>query len=163
MNSKRITLEEAKQNFLPKPQTLPLNKDTFFTLTPDSEDKTMECVHYWVGKQYFNAKLSFNEGYIYILENKGMPGILKIGFTEKAPIERVKEINSGTGVITTWYIANTFACKSPKNIEILVHQQLKQYNVNKEGFGVTLPYAENVIKQIIIDNNASLSIDNSSN
>jgi hypothetical protein len=71
--------------------------------------------------------------------------------------------NSGTGVITTWYIANTFACKSPKSIEILVHQQLKQYNVNKEGFGVTLPHAENVIKQIIIDSNASLSIDNSSN
>ena len=161
--TKRITLEEAKQNFLPKPQTLPLNKDIFFTLIPDSEDKTMECVHYWVGKQYFNAKLSFNEGYIYILENKGIPGILKIGFTEKAPTERVKEINSGTGVITKWYIANTFACKSPKNIEILVHQQLKQYNVNKEGFGVTLPHAENVIKQIIIDSNASLSIDNSSN
>ena len=61
--TKRITLEEAKQNFLPKPQTLPLNKDTFFTLTPDSEDKTMECVHYWVVKQTVidsNASLSID-------------------------------------------------------------------------------------------------------
>ena len=67
MNTKRITLEEAKQNFLPKPQTLPLNKDAFFTLIPDPEDNTWEHVHYWIGKQYFNATLSFNEGYIYML------------------------------------------------------------------------------------------------
>jgi len=160
MDSKRITFEEAKQNFLPKPQTQPLNKDVLFTLISDPKDNTWEHVHYWIGKQHFNATLSFNEGYIYILENKGIPGILKIGFTEKSPTERVKEINSGTGVITTWYIANAFACKSPKTIEILVHQSLKQYNVNKEGFGVTLPYAEDVIKQIIIDSNAALSIDN---
>lgn len=159
MDSKRITLEEAKQNFLPKPQSLPLNKDIFFTLTQDEKDNKWEHVQYWVGKQHFNAKLSFNEGYIYILENKGIPGILKIGFTEKSPLERVKEINSGTGVITTWYIANAFPCKSPKNIEILVHQSLKQYNINKEGFGITLPHAEKIISQIIIDNNAALSVE----
>jgi len=49
--TKRISLDEAIKNFLPKPQSMPLNKDTFFTLTPDPLDSTRDIVvNYWIEK-----------------------------------------------------------------------------------------------------------------
>lgn len=156
METKRITIEDAKLNFYPKPQSLPLNKYTYFTLTQDEKDPTVDYVHYWVERQTFDAHLSFNEGYIYVLSNKGIPGILKIGYTDRSVQDRVREINSGTGVITPWYSVSYFHCKSPKHIETIIHQSLKSYRVNKEGFNVSLKQAEEVIKQIIDENNASI-------
>jgi hypothetical protein len=154
--TKRISLDEAKQNFLPKPSNMPLNKDTFFTLTPDPLDSVTNIVNYWIEKFRFDAHLSFNEGYIYILENKGIPGVLKIGYTDRSVQDRVKEINRGTGVITTWYIVSSFPCKSPKHIETIIHQKLRSFNINKEGFGIKLHEAEHTIEQIIIENNAQI-------
>ena len=48
--TKRISLDEAITNFLPKPQSMPLNKDTFFTLTPDPLDSSNDIVNYWIEK-----------------------------------------------------------------------------------------------------------------
>ena len=124
--------------------------------TPDPNDPEFEIVHYWIKRHSFDAQLSFNEGYIYVLENKGQPGILKIGYTDRTPQSRLKEINGGTGVITPWIIINTFACKAPSHIEGLVHTQLWEYHVNKEGFAVTPKMAEDVIARIISENNAGI-------
>lgn len=157
----KISLDEAKQEYYPKPAGMSVKYTDAFTLTPLEGDQykdytTAEFVNYWIKRQRFEAQLSFNEGYIYILENKGQPGILKIGYTDRTPQARVKEINSGTGVITPWFIANAFPCKSPAQIESIIHDQLNQYRINKEGFGITIPTAEQVIIQIIDENNASI-------
>ena len=156
MKTKRITLEQAKESFLPKPSFLMLNKDTFFTLTPDEKDPSTDNVHYWIERQRFDAHLSFNEGFIYILESSGTPGILKIGYTDRSPQDRVREINSATGVIIPYHIVNTYPCKSPKHIETLVHQALHTHRVNKEGFNVSLKHAKEVIEKIIAENNAHI-------
>lgn len=156
MSTRRITLEQAKESFFPKPMNTPLDRNTFFSLTPDPNDSSVDYVHYWIKRQSFNAQLSFNEGYIYILENKSLPGILKIGYTDRSPLERVREINAGTGVIIPWHINNTFPCKSPNHIETLVHQALSQYRLNKEGFNVSVSLAEETIHKIIDENNAHI-------
>lgn len=156
MKTKHITIEEAKLNFHPKPQSLPLDKHIHFTLTQDEKDPTIDHVHYWVERTTFDANLSFNEGYVYVLENHGIPGILKIGYTDRSVQERVREINSGTGVITPWYSVSHFHCKSPKHIETLVHQSLSTYRVNKEGFNVSLNQAQEIINKIIAENNATI-------
>jgi hypothetical protein len=157
MTQKRITHEQAKESFFPKPPSWMLNKDTHFTLTPDVEDPTINHVHYWVERQTFDANLSFNEGYIYILENHSIPGILKIGYTDRSVQDRIREINSATGVITPWYSISHYHCKSPKHIETLVHQSLSSYRVNKEGFNVSLKQAKKVIEHVIEENNASIA------
>ena len=41
-----------------------------------------------------------NQGYVYILSNISMPGLLKIGMTRLDPTKRVKELSSSTGVPT---------------------------------------------------------------
>jgi len=156
MKAKRITLEQAKESFLPKPSFFMLNKDTFFTLTPDEKDPSTDNVHYWIERQRFDAHLSFNEGFIYILESSGTPGILKIGYTDRSPQDRVREINSATGVIIPYHIVNTYPCKAPKHIETLVHQALHTHRVNKEGFNVSLKHAKEVIEKIIAENNAHI-------
>ncbi len=158
MTSKRITLEEANVNFFPKPFDYPVNTSTYFTLTTDKQDPTIDHVHYWIKNQSVDLSLSLGEGYLYILSNKSIPGILKIGYTDRTPQERVKEINSATGVITNWYVANSFACRSPKVIESLVHTQLKDCRItnNKEGFAVNLHEAERIISNIIVENNAAI-------
>jgi hypothetical protein len=152
----RVTLEEAKQDYYPKSDSESVSYADAFTLTPDPQHEGWEYVHYWIKRAHFNARLSFNEGYMYVLENKGQPGILKIGYTDRTPQERLKEINGGTGVITPWYIINSFACKAPAHIEGMVHTQLWDYHVNKEGFAVTPKMAEDVIIRIIDENNAGI-------
>lgn len=157
----KITLEEAKQDYYPKPNNMSVKYVDAFTLTPLTDNKynsydTAEFINYWIKRQRFEAQLSFNEGYIYVLENKGQPGILKIGYTDRTPQARVKEINSGTGVITPWFIINAFACKAPTQIESLVHAQLDRYRVNKEGFAVKASHAEEIIASIIAENNAAI-------
>lgn len=37
-------------------------------------------------------------GYVYILSNAAMPGLLKIGKTTRTPDERARELARGTGV-----------------------------------------------------------------
>lgn len=157
----KISLEEAQVNYYPKPEGMSVKYTDAFTLTPltgsqYSNYDSADYVNYWIKRQRFEAQLSFNEGYIYILENKGQPGILKIGYTDRTPQSRVKEINGGTGVITPWYIVNAFPCKAPSQIESLVHLQLNQYRVAKEGFAVTVTMAEDVVSNIIKENNAGL-------
>lgn len=153
---KRITLEEAHENYYPKPEGIPCNVANAYTLTTDPNDPAWSNVHYWIKRQSFNAKLSFNEGYIYILENKGQPGVLKIGYTDRTPQDRVKEINSATGVITPWFIVRAFSCKAPLQIERLVHSQMSDYWVSKEGFAITIPAAEKIVLSVIEENNATI-------
>lgn len=151
-----ITSAEAQENYYPKPAGMSVKYTDAYTLTPDENNPHCEHVHYWVKRQRFDASLSFNQGYIYILESKGQSGILKIGYTDRTPQQRLNEINGGTGVIIPWYIVNSFACKSPEYIETLVHQALNQYHVNKEGFNVSIREAERVIDKIIVENNAGI-------
>jgi hypothetical protein len=156
MMMKLITMEEAKREYYPKNEGESVVYANAYTLTPDPHDPEFELVHYWIKRHSFDVQLSFNEGYIYVLENKGQPGILKIGYTDRTPQSRLKEINGGTGVITPWYIINSFACKAPSHIEGMVHTQLWDYHVNKEGFAVTPKMAEDVIIRIIGENNAGI-------
>jgi len=151
---KRITLDEAHEGYYPKPEGIPCSTADAYTLTTDPSDPAWSNVHYWVKRQSFNAKLSFNEGYIYILENKGQPGVLKIGYTDRTPQDRVKEINSATGVITPWFIVRAFPCKAPLQIERLVHSQMSDYWLSKEGFAITIPAAEKIVMSVIEENNA---------
>jgi hypothetical protein len=156
-----ISLEEAKENYYPKPAGMSVKYTDAFTLTPLTGSEynqyhTADYVNYWIKRQRFEAQLSFNEGYIYILANPNQPGILKIGYTDRTPQSRLKEINGGTGVIIPWYIVNAFACKAPSHIESIIHDQLNQYRIAKEGFGVTVSMAEDVIIRIINENNATI-------
>ena len=71
------------------------------------------------------------EGHLYCFSNKSMPGIFKVGMTERTPEERLKEANKPD----TWK-ANPFEIEyakkvfNPKQKETTLHILLSQYRIN---------------------------------
>ena len=80
------------------------------------------------------------EGYIYCLSNPSMPGILKVGMTERTPDVRVKELFT-TGVPTPFTIEFAKKVKDVKKKEKKLHELLEQYTervgLNREFFRVS--------------------------
>jgi hypothetical protein len=90
--------------------------------------------------------------FVYVLVNKGMPGICKIGMTTTSVNQRVKEINSATGVITPWFPVYKYPCLNSRVLEQAVHQRLELmgYRVNpkREGFEIKSTQAIEVIEEL---------------
>jgi hypothetical protein len=88
--------------------------------------------------------------WIYILVNKSMPGMVKIGLTTTSVTQRVKEINSATGVPTPWLAVYQFKCYGSRYLEKEIHEYLSTYRVasNREMFAVTSTHAQEVIEKL---------------
>jgi hypothetical protein len=80
------------------------------------------------------------EGWIYCLSNPCMPGILKVGMTERTPEERIKELYT-TGVALPFKVEFAKKVKYPKAKESTLHILLEQYtdriNPRREFFRVS--------------------------
>jgi hypothetical protein len=88
-----------------------------------------------------------SEGYLYCFSNESMPGILKIGMTERTPELRLNEANgSDTWKPPTPYKIE-FAKKvlNPKQQETMLHKLLEQYtervNPKREFFRISVEKA----------------------
>jgi hypothetical protein len=85
------------------------------------------------------------EGYIYCLSNPSMPGLLKIGMTERTPEKRAEELFT-TGVATPFKVEFSRKVENARCTEKEVHKLLDNYRVpNREFFEVTVEDAEKVI------------------
>jgi T5orf172 domain len=81
------------------------------------------------------------EGFIYILSNPSMPGILKIGYTSGTVEKRAAELSSPSGVPEAYTIEKTFAVYStPRDVEKKVHRVLNARRVShsREFFRLSL-------------------------
>ena len=73
--------------------------------------------------------VKMNDGYLYCISNKSMPGILKIGMTGRTPDIRLKEANSSE----TWKPPTPYKIEFAKKVnnvkqkEITLHMLLTQY------------------------------------
>ena len=77
-------------------------------------------------------------GYIYVLVNSSMPGLVKVGKTTREPAQRVAELSSVTGVATPFIIAFEQFFLDCDSAEEFIHttlerQGLRQTN-NREFF-----------------------------
>ena len=88
--------------------------------------------------------------YVYVLVNKSMPGMVKIGMTTTNPIKRANEINKATGVPTPWIPVWWLKCYASGVLEKRVHKHLNQYRISKdrEMFGVTSTTAQQIIEEL---------------
>ena len=103
MSLKRLSLEEAQH--LIKAEHDQTDAPIYgFTLTPSTDPQMSaegwETVTYYTNRKVRNKIPVGMQGsqWIYVLSNETMPDIVKIGFTKNKPSERVKQINSATGV-----------------------------------------------------------------
>lgn len=68
------------------------------------------------------------KGYIYVITNEGKPGLCKVGFTERNPEDRAKELD-GTHDPFPHEVAYAVKLDDAKKIEKKVHEDLKAYHV----------------------------------
>lgn len=92
-------------------------------------------------------------GWIYIITNESMPGLLKVGFTMKDPKERAKEL-AGTGIPTKYNLEYEAFVDNPYKVELLIHNHLKYANVGKEWFKVFPKQAIKVARSLIVENSS---------
>ena len=79
-------------------------------------------------------------GWVYVISNKSMPGLLKIGYSTKDPILRAKEL-SGTGLPHPYWVEFDALTTEPYEVEQGVHKTLAQHREGKEWFRCSLKEA----------------------
>jgi hypothetical protein len=88
-------------------------------------------------------------GYIYVLSNSAMPGLVKVGFTERPVEERIAELSAATGVPGQFRQEASFPVVSPRALERVIHDKLDHARVqkNREFFRMTPAEAEAAIRE----------------
>lgn len=88
------------------------------------------------------------KGFVYILSNAGMPGLLKIGFTTKVPTERAAELNT-TGVPSPFEVEYYCLIDGAAALECAVHRNLAsaRHIGDREFFRLSLVAAIQAVEQ----------------
>ena len=97
------------------------------------------------------------KGWIYIITNKAMPDLLKVGFSTKDPESRANELHT-TGVPHRYVVEYDVLVDEPRIIEQKAHKLLKAHHENKEWFRCDINTAIIAIRQaannsIILESN----------
>jgi hypothetical protein len=89
------------------------------------------------------------KGYLYILSNPAMPGLLKIGLTMRTVPDRVAELSAATGVPSAFAVEAYFESSDPQQHEKTVHRKLQKRRVTgKEFFRVRLDEAVECLRAV---------------
>ena len=149
----RITVKEA-QEFIPLKENYSdksLDSAAYYTLSPSPMGNGWENVTYYTArKRSIYNKYGEGDQWVYVLENKQMPGLLKIGYTKLTPDERAKQISNATGVPLPYKVAWAYRCFNGELLESEVHHALKKYRVNnqREFFQIGLDEVKETIELI---------------
>ena len=77
-------------------------------------------------------------GFVYVLTNESMPGLVKIGYTERTVEERIKELSQPTGVPTPFECFFAVEVENPQAVEKKIHDGLHdaRKNLSREFFEI---------------------------
>lgn len=70
------------------------------------------------------------DGWVYVLSNKSMPGLVKIGFSLKDPQLRASELFQ-TGTPTPFVVQYSAYVKNAQSVEFATHKHLNSYRINR--------------------------------
>ncbi len=110
--------------------------------------------------------MASNPGYIYALINYSMPGLVKVGRTDRSPSTRIDELSSATGIPTQFVLVYDILVPDAERAEQLMHGTLtnRGYRVaeNREFFNAPI---HEVVKLMIElrEELESISIDKTGN
>jgi hypothetical protein len=94
-------------------------------------------------------------GWVYVLTNKAMPDIVKIGYSTKDPILRAEELE-GTGLPHPYVVVYDVLVLEPRDVEQSVHTRLRTLNERKEFFRITAQVAVQSIRDVIAEQNKTV-------
>ena len=95
------------------------------------------------------AYVRIRKEYVYILSNISMPGLIKIGRTNRSVDERLRELNN-TSLPTQFIVEHTIETSDSKYLEKMVHKNFEKHRVNenREFFRIhhefVIKYAESI-------------------
>ena len=143
---KRVSPDESHYYIKLKPHQT--NKADAFTLI--KEEDGWESVVYLANAVLDPSGAVRAPEYVYVLVNKSVPNMVKIGMTTNTPDQRAREISRGTGVATPWIPVYSFQCYRSDLLEQEVHDQLHYCRVNthREMFAIDSHTAQKVIENI---------------
>ncbi len=86
-------------------------------------------------------------GWVYVVTNKAMPGLVKVGFTTNDPFLRARDLG-GTGVPHDYVVEYDVLVHGPRDVEQKVHRKLSMAREGKEWFRCTTLDAVNAIRHV---------------
>ena len=107
----------------------------------------------YVHKRYERILLSVpgtDRGYVYILTNDAMPGLIKIGSTRRNPAKRAETLSEHTGVPLSFTVSYSTVVGNCRLVEKMTHERLDGYRVSsaREFFRISVEDAARVIEDI---------------
>lgn len=94
-------------------------------------------------------------GWVYVMTNLAMPGLVKVGFSTKDPQLRAKELG-GTGLPHPFIVAYDALIEEPRLVEMGVHRELVQHREAKEFFRVSVDAAVHAVKRVLAQQGKSV-------
>jgi hypothetical protein len=145
---KYITLEQSKKFISTEEDGYTHMDPHYFTSCDD--DNGWSKVTYYTNKPKREFAGQYGEQFVYVLTNKYMPGIVKIGYTSLNPYDRALILSKSTGVPDKFDVDFAFRCIDGKKLEYMVHQCLNEYRIKRkrEFFKMTVDDAINTIISI---------------
>lgn len=151
MGKELIRVPQSQIHFYTRLRRNETRRATHFALVP-SKDKPEG----WEDVIYLKEPITDASGgvrateYVYILVNRSIPNMVKIGMTTGTVNERAREISKATGVPTPWVPVWWFRCFASGILERRVHEHLSQYRVsgNREMFAIDSLTAQQVIEDL---------------
>lgn len=88
--------------------------------------------------------------HVYILTNRSMPNMIKIGMTTRTVTERAREISKATGVPTPWIPVFDYECYRSDLLEAELHEYFSECRVSndREMFNIDVITVQNTIRDI---------------
>jgi hypothetical protein len=95
-------------------------------------DQRSKSVHY--RPPALNANfLMLVKGWVYVITNKAMPGLVKVGFSLKDPVLRAKELENA-GMPYPFHVEHKILIHAARDTEQEIHRQMRQWHEAKEWF-----------------------------
>lgn len=129
----------------------------YFTREPDPNNPKWDIIVYYTNRS--TRAVDVPDGYsledatwVYVLSNPSMPGMVKIGMTDRNLGERKKELDRHSGVPTPFVIEYGFPCinagRLEKEIHIYLESQGVRANSDREFFYLSPETAIEVVDKL---------------
>jgi len=143
---KYVTPEESQYYIKLGPKQF--RKADAFTRIPDGDG--WDTVYYLANAVMDPSGAVRPTEYVYVLVNKSVPNMVKIGMTTNTPDERARQISAATGVATPWIPVFSFNCYRSDLLEAEVHDHFAAHRVNthREMFSVDSYTAQFAIENL---------------
>jgi hypothetical protein len=121
----------------------------------DTKEREMLEVEDYEGGEYSPSSISRmvgappltqKAGFVYVMSNQYMPGLVKVGFTTRSPALRAQELSAPTGVPGQFFVEFYAEYANAKEEEGYFHQDNSESRIaGTEFFEVSVEYMYNVL------------------